>query len=351
VFVVERGKLRDVGLLLKGAGLFLIGLLPYAYLPIRAMMGAPLNEADPSTVERFLLLVSGGSFVLKNLRDARAGGGTSGPEASAGRLQGVLDGLSARLPEYLGHLSEQFPVVLVLVGVLGAVYLVSTDRAAATLLGVPFVGSLLHGLFYGFEDFFIFLIPACLVFGLFITVGLGALMRGAENLAERSPGLPRRVLLISLSALVLAAPLIGVRETYAEQDRSRDYSGRRAIEAVAKNVEPGATVLHHRSALWYMVLVEQRRRDLTLIDPFETSWVRHQDIVWPDPLDATESAARYGTDDITGVETARVAAKDGPVYVLDPEGEHVPAFREAGFEVVRAANAPLYELIPAADGR
>jgi 4-amino-4-deoxy-L-arabinose transferase-like glycosyltransferase len=356
VFLVDRGKLRNLSLLLKGAGLFLLALLPYAYLPIRAMMGTPLNEADPSTIERFLLLVTGGSFALKNLRDARTGGGASGAagsEDSAGRLQGVLDGLLSRLPEYWGHLSEQFPVVLMLVGALGALYLISTDRAATTLLGVPFVGSLLHGLLYGFEDFFIFLIPAYLVFGLFVTVGLGALMRGAENLvAERFATVPRMALLLALSALVLATPLLGVRETYAQQDHSRDYSGRRAVEAVANNVEPGATVLHHRSALWYMVLVEQRRRDLTLIDPFETSWVRHQDIVWPDPLDAAESAARYKTDDVTGVETARVAAEDGPVYVLDPEGKYLAGFRETGFEVADVNDeAGLYELVPSDDAQ
>jgi hypothetical protein len=139
---------------------------------------------------------------------------------------------------------------------------------------------------------------------------------------------------------------MGIWDTYREEDRSRDYEGRRAIEAVVRNVEPGATVLHHRSSLWYMVLVEGRRRDLTLIDPFETSWVRYNDIVWPDNLDATESAARYKTDDVTGVQTARVVARTGPVYVLDPESADASRLREAGFDLVRVdENARLYELV------
>ncbi len=100
-----------------------------------------------------------------------------------------------------------------------------------------------------------------------------------------------------------------------------------------------------------MVLVERRRRDLTLIDPFETSWVRYNDIVWPDPLDAAQSAARYKTDDVTGVQTAREAAKTGPVYVLDPESPDAANLRRAGFDMVRAdENARLYELIPRKSG-
>jgi len=73
---------------------------------------------------------------------------------------------------------------------------------------------------------------------------------------------------------------------------------------VADNAAPGATVLHHRSSLWYMVLVEERRQDLTLVDPFKTSWIRYNDIVWPEPLTRPQADARYDLDDTTGVAAA-----------------------------------------------
>jgi hypothetical protein len=337
VLLTDRRKLSAKPMLPKAAGVFVVGLTPYLYLPLRAAMEAPLNEADPSSLGRFLLLITGGNYFLKNLTDAKSGGGTPG----SGEL-------SVRLAHYGEHLAGQFPLLLVLVGVLGAVYMVSTDRAAAVLLGVPFLGSLLHGLVYGYEDYYLFLIPAYLVFSLWIAAGLGVLLRKVETWTQRARALKRASLLV-FSVVVLALPFIGVRDTYGEVDRSHDYEGRRAIEAVARNVEPGATVLHHRSSLWYMVLVERRRRDLTLIDPFETSWVRFNDIVWPDPLDAAQSAARYKTDDVTGVQTAREAAKSGPVYVLDPESSSQQ--REGGFDMVRASeNARLYELVPRRSG-
>jgi hypothetical protein len=117
------------------------------------------------------------------------------------------------------------------------------------------------------------------------------------------------------------------------------------IETVAGNVEKGATVLHHRSPLWYMVLVERRRRDLTLMDPFCTSWDRHTDVVWPYQISAAEAADRYGTDDTTGVEAARRAAE--PVYLLANGRARLDPFREAGFDVVPVEkDGFLYELVP-----
>src|SRR3712207_3212427 len=167
-----------------------------------------------------------------------------------------------------------------LVGVLAAVYLLLTDRAAAILLGVLFFGCLGQAAVYlqlGIEDFYVFLIPAFLVFGLCISAGLGALLRWEENLEIGSTA--RAALVVALSVLVLFVPLLGVREAYVEHDRSEDYAARKTIEAVASKVEKGATVLHHRSPLWYMVLVESRRQDLTLIDPFCTSWEDRKSVV------------------------------------------------------------------------
>jgi hypothetical protein len=338
VFLTDRRVFSRTGLVLKGLGLFLIGLLPLLYLPIRATMHAPLNEADPSTPWRFLLLVTGGSF----LAESSEAGRQCSPSALA------LTDPSTKLGLLGHHLLGQFPVVLVLVGVLAAVYLLFRDRAAAVLLGVLFLGCLGQAVLYlqlGIEDFYVFLIPAFLVFGLCISAGLGALLRWTENLEVGSAA--RTAILFVLSFLMLALPFVGVRGAHAAHDRSGDLGGRKTIDAVVGNVKRDATILHHRSPLWYMVLVEGRRRDLTLIDPFCTSWDRHTDIVWPDPISAAEAARRYGTDDTTGVEAARKAAKKGPVYLLANARSSLKPFREAGFDVVLVGREGiLYELVP-----
>jgi hypothetical protein len=313
---------------LKGLGLFLLGLLPFLYLPIRAMMHAPLNEADPSTPWRFLLLVTGGSF----LEESSEKGRHCSPSALS------LADPSTKLGLLGDQLLGQFSVILVLVGLFAAVFLLFRDRAAAVLLGTLFFGCLGQAFVYlqlGIEDFYVFLIPAFLTFGLFISAGLAA---GSAI---------GRVFVLILSLAMVAVPLIGLPEAYVAHDRSGDLGGRKTIDAVADNVKPNATVLHHRSPLWYMVLVEQRRRDLTLIDPFCTSWDRRTDLVWPDEISASEAASRYGTADTTGVEAARRAAENGPVYLLANARSSLGSFREAGFDAVPVGGrGELYRLVP-----
>ncbi|HEV2094261.1 MAG TPA: DUF2723 domain-containing protein [Rubrobacter sp.] len=341
VALVDRGVFLRAGLLLKGAGAFALGLLPLLYLPVRASMGAPLNEADPSTPGRFLNLVTGGSFLAESSE--------AGRQCSPSAL--TLEGPAAKLASFGRELLVQFPLAFLALGAFGTAYLLFRDRAAAGLLGVVSLGSLLHGLAYlwlGIEDFAAFLIPGLLALSLCACVGIGLLLRPMDDLRDA----PGRILPVVLSAVLLAMPLVGAWISYGAMDRSGAYEGRRAIEAVVDNAERGATVLHHRSPLWYTVLVEERRRDLTLVDPFCTSWDRRTDLVWPADLTATQSAARYGTDDTTGVEAARKAARRGPVYVLDHGRVDYDRFREAGLDPVPVGEGnQLRKLVPRTDDR
>src|ERR687897_680762 len=103
VFFTDRRVFSRKGLILKGVGLFLLGLLPLLYLPIRALMHAPLNEADPSTPWRFLLLVTGGSFLAESSEKGR----NCSPSSLA------LADTSTKLGLLGDHLLEQFPLFLI----------------------------------------------------------------------------------------------------------------------------------------------------------------------------------------------------------------------------------------------
>src|SRR5918995_38846 len=179
VFFTDRRVFSRKGLILKGVGLFLLGLLPLLYLPIRALMHAPLNEADPSTPWRFLLLVTGGSFLNESSEQGRH----CSPSALA------LADPSTKLGLLGDHLLGQYSFVLMVAGVLGAIYLLSRDRAVAVLLGSLFLACLGQAVVYlqlGIEDFYVFLIPAFLAFGLCISASLGAALRRTEDLASGS---------------------------------------------------------------------------------------------------------------------------------------------------------------------
>jgi hypothetical protein len=125
---------------------------------------------------------------------------------------------------------------------------------------------------------------------------------------------------VVLVALVLASPLTDVRESYAENDMSEDYRGREIIETVAEKAEPNATILHHRSPLDYMILVENRREDIRLVPYLED----------PHPY---------------GVGRGVLAADDGPVYVLFPGRTNTPYY--LGVDVSRNLYQSVgYDLAP-----
>jgi hypothetical protein len=127
---------------------------------------------------------------------------------------------------------------------------------------------------------------------------------------------------------------------------SEDYRGREVLEDVAENVKPNATILHHRSNLWYMVLVQKRRQDLTLVDPFHHNRnISYTDIVWPADVDLATANRRYGTDDFTGVTAAKQAAENGPVYIINQDDIDRSGLYEAGFRTVHVEGV-LYELTP-----
>ncbi len=311
VLLVDRGRLADRRLVLEGSGLFLLGLLPYLYLPVRASMDfterltaidPTLVRYDPSTVKGFLDLTTGGDF--KGLMFA------FGPTE-----------LPARAGYYLGYLLDQFHPIFLAAALLGLMYLLAEDRAAGALLGFLYLGWLFYALEYDISDIYYQFIPTYLVLAVFAAAGLAALLRGVEWAAGRSARV-RTVAVVLASAAVVLAPFVGVKDTYAEVDRSEDYEGREALEAVATKTGPDATVIHHRSPLWYMNLVEGRRTDLKLL------------------------ASPHLTLDARDVEAVKAALEEGPVYALYPNVDDARYMREAGLDLAPVEKNMLYEVVP-----
>jgi len=282
VLLVEPRKLVEWRLVLKGGGLFLVGLVPYVLLPVRARTDAPLNVGNPSNWERFWDLISGAQYKNNML--------VFGPEELIGRLH-----------MYLDYLFGQLNWVVLLAELVGTVYLLARDRAAFVLLGILYLGWLFYALEFNIEDVYYYFIPTYLVLALFAAAGFGVLSRAAEALTARFSAKIRTTVLIMLSLIVLAMPLWGVDETYRSADRSADYEGRRIIEVVDRNTEPGATIIQLRSPLYYATLVEGHRKDLKLLSYFEAQNNE-------EPQTKQEKDARISA-----------AARDGSLYALFPD--------------------------------
>ena len=302
VLLVEPRKILDWKIILKGAGIFLISLLPYAYLPLRARMNPVMNVEDPSNWERFKDLVTGGEF--------KANMWVFGPQE-----------LPARLEMYLDHLFGQLPLALLVAAAVGIAYMLVRDRAALVLLGFPFLGFLFYALEYDIEDIHYYFIPTYAILSVWASVGLAAALRAVTGLATRRAPRFRAATVVTLSVVALSIPLWGLPQTYREVDMSEDYEGRRIVEAVADNATPNAIVLQHRGPLHYMKLVEGRRPDIE---------------VW-------NFAQPNGEQDRT---EAFAAVQEGRFYILYPNEGKTRQFEEAGYELVPVEGKMLYRVVP-----
>ncbi|WP_047864590.1 glycosyltransferase family 117 protein [Rubrobacter aplysinae] len=300
VWIVDRSRLKDLPLVLKGAGLFLLALTPYIYLPVRARMDPPLNETDPSTPGSFLSLVTGANFDSRML--------------AFGPLE-----LPGRLSMYLELLLQQFSPVFLVVAAVGVGYLAAADRAALALLGFLYAGWLFYALEYRIADIYPYFIPTYLVISLLVCAGAFALMDLGAWLVGRYSARGERPAFYAVAGLLVAASFLGVRGTYAAVDLSGDYRGQETIESVEEAVLPDSTVLHSGSSLWYLREVEQTRPSLSLVDPFEAG-------EWESATGLWAERANYYLD-------------KGPVYVLFPPGtvqKNVSYFEEAGLSLFLA---------------
>ncbi len=300
VLLVDRMKLKSLGFTAKGFGMFVLGLSPYLYLPIRASMDPPANYADPSDLQGFWFILSGGHF--------------KGQMFAFG-----LDRLPERFEFYFGELVRQFPSALLVVVVLGAGVLLRRDLPLAALLGALMAGYLIFALGYGISDIAPYFVPTYLVLALLLAVGLGSLVKWLRTIARARSilgGFGPAAILLAVSVILV----LGALDTRAEIDRSDNYEARRVLESVARNTASGATVLGHRetATLRYMQLVEGRRLDL-------------------------------GIKTVTTSDVARIAdmaVSKGPTYFVRPGATAVGNIREAGYDIYPVERGVLYEVRP-----
>jgi hypothetical protein len=239
-----RNSRRPLRQLLAAGGLFLLGLLVYLILPIRAAADPPVNWGDPRTPERFWWLVSGQLY-----------------QRFLFRLP--LDALPGRLSAWAALLRQQFGLVGVGLALAGIWFGGRPRRTWNLLAGLTYVLFVAYAMGYDTSDSYVYLIPSYAVVSLWITQGLAGILETCwtvEGFRQRWP-LAAGVLLI----LPLTSAVIHWREVDLRQDRlALAY----AEEALA-GAEEEAIILAHGDAptfaLWYAHYALGRRPDVTLI--------------------------------------------------------------------------------------
>lgn len=327
VFVLLRSKgLLRVRLLLMAAGVFVLGLLPYLYLPLRAAAEPALNWGNPSSLERLLWHVSGKQYSVWMF-------------SSSDAWQEQFSNIATLLPQSVGY-------VALLPALFGEVMLFRRHAVVAGGMLLFFATCIFWASGYDIHDIDSYLLLAIVVIGCWTAVGIDAFVRMAQrrwSLAPRYGVLAGALLIVPLA---LHASSVSQRGNYLVEDYTK---------AMFASFEPGSLVLsyqwdHWVSAALYFQMVEGWRPDVIVLDKelFRRSWyldqlrVNHPDIYEPSRreieafrvhLDRFERDLPY---DPTAIENAYNAMINsvidrfisrGPVYLtLEIEQQFAPGY-------------------------
>jgi hypothetical protein len=229
---------RELAALVPGA---VMGLLPYAYLPLRASMHPPLNWGSPDTFDRFVEHVSGAQFHFAVGFDSR---------------------VFRQQLEYLANvLWSDLTFVGILVAALGLTFLFRKARAHALWTWILFLTCAVVSGLYDINDIGDYSLPAYLALGVWVAAGLCYLSSVAGRFT-RTGAMALGVSLVVLNALRHFEPM-NERENTLVEDLVRN---------VLADLPPDAVVLSNHWDYWvsgslYAQHVEGFRPDVVILDP------------------------------------------------------------------------------------
>jgi len=217
---------------------FFVGLLPYAYLPLRASMHPRLNWGSPDTLTRFLEHVSGAQFHFAVLFEPR---------------------VFRQQSEYFANtLLSDASFLGIAVAAAGFVFLARRTPAHALWTGILFLTCAGVSGLYDINDIGDYYLPAFLAGGIWVAAGLAFLGRRFGRVAPLALG----VGLVGWNAGRHYPPMNERDNTLAED----------LTWNVLENLPPNAVVFSNHwdywvSASFYAQEVEGLRRDVVVLDP------------------------------------------------------------------------------------
>ncbi len=256
-------RLRRPRILLLAIMLLAAPSLLYLYLPIRSFMHPPFDRDHPTTLARFLEVVI-----------------FWGAATSAASITWPL--LLRRVGVFAGHITSQFHWYGIALGLLGLASLAKEKSRQASLLLISYVALVGFTLFYapmwGERINVVFLLPAHLVFALWMGLGADVLIKRASGVKANVNF--QRALMGGVLAVCAAVPLatglgshramMASREAPLDTYRQRlvGRNARRFAEATLGLVAPRSLIIadwEQATPLWYLQLIEGKRPDVRII--------------------------------------------------------------------------------------
>ena len=266
---------------LKMALFFVLPLLLYLYLPIRASVNPLTDWGDPDTWEKFINHITAKQYGHYF---------TSSP---------------IKLIEHLWtHLTNFFPAQftwwLLWLGIAGFFFLLKTSRRTAIFLCLIVAADILHSIRYDILNIDDYYIPSFAVFAVWMGVAVVRICNWTIKFHRRLP--------LILTCISVSLPIIPFCSHYHQQDKSKHYF---AYDSAVNtlNVFKDKAVMFCASddigfPSWYLLFVEQIKPETMIIDKAFLQYAWYTELLkqrHPEEFAFSMSQAGYSTtlDDYT----------------------------------------------------
>ncbi len=259
---------RDARALLREWQPFLgliAGLGIYAYAPIASLQDPPLNWFFPDSFAGFRSMASASLYQ---------------PYVFGLALESVDDRVIAAFDIWL----TQFTALGAILGIAGVTFLWGRNRGFTIAGLASFLSLVIYAIAYNSFDSYVFLIPAFIVFGLWVAAGLLNLTVSLMAFAEKATAgwlkdNSRRMAPAILIAAVIGMPVWSVAFNYGGIDISDDTEAQEYMDSAFLSAGESAIIISEdipTFGLWYQSLVAEPEQDVAIIAVF----LLHFDWYW-----------------------------------------------------------------------
>lgn len=292
----------------------LVGLSVYVYAPIASAQDPALNWFFPDSFSGFRAM------------------------ASASLYQSYVFGLAPdsfddRIISAFDIWLTQFTALGAILGLVGVTFLWSKLNGFAIASIASFAALVIYSIAYNSFDSYVFLIPAFMVFGLWISAGLLNLAASLSALAEKAQSgwiaqNRSRIMPAVMIAAVIGMPLWSVAFNYSGVDISDDTEASDYVSSAFDTAGQNAVIIAEdipTFSLWYQAFVAEPEQDVAIIATFllgfDWYW-EHIQRQYPDRV----------PQDVQGGAVMRVRAIAAhniglnPVFITDDEDVHAVLF-------------------------
>ncbi|MFH1097392.1 MAG: DUF2723 domain-containing protein [Candidatus Desantisbacteria bacterium] len=260
---------------LKMALLFILPLLLYLYLPIRASVNPLTNWGDPDTLEKLLNHITAKQYGYYF---------TSSPVKLAQHLWIHLT----------GFFPPQFTWPLLLPGIAGCIFLFKTSKRTAIFLGLIVATDILHSIRYDILNIDDYYIPSFAIFAIWIGVAVVHICSWTIKFHQKLP--------LILTCISLSLPIIPFCSHYHQQDKSKHYFAYDSAVNTLKIFKDKAIMFCASDDIgfpsWYLLFVEKMKPETIIIDKAFLQYAWYTELLkqrYPEEFAFSVSQAGYST--------------------------------------------------------